>query len=184
MYPAPLVSLVFFQNVSYDYWFLPTQMCSVRVSHQRTRCRQCIGKQVFRKRAIEHTNRTQAEIDQRRYELTQLETTFLNKMYEQVAKAESSSSSGAARKKSAAAAGRAMLQARNKSNVEGGGKLGLFAQLQSSGGGMIDNSLAGDYLKKMTEAQQTGHYPSSYAPLGGERNSFVRASLDRRISVT
>lgn len=126
----------------------------------------CIGKQVFRKRAIEHTNRTQAEIDQRRYELTQLETTFLNKMYEQVAKVESSNSSCAATNKSAAAAGRAMLQARNKSNIEGGGKLGLFAQLQSSGGGMIDNSLAGDYLKKMTEAQQTGHYPSSYAPLG------------------
>ena len=75
-----------------------------------------------------------------------------------------------------------MLQARNKSNSEGGGKLGLFAQLQSSGGGMIDNSLAGDYLKKMTEAQQIGHYPSSYAPLGGKRTSSV--SLERRIFVT
>ena len=107
----------------------------------------CIGKQIFRRRGADVNNLTPAQVEQTRFELSELEKKFLDR----VAQTKSGGSSGGGRgsskrqrggggsgglNKSAAAVGRAMLQG----GGEPSGNADLFSQLKASQPGMFNAS--------------------------------------------
>lgn len=127
----------------------------------------CIGKQIFRRRGAEVNNLTPEEVERTRYELSELEKKFLDRVAQ--TKGGSSSKNGggggsrSARRstggsnrgggglstgaysgglnKSAAAAGRALLQGNSGSASHTPQANNLFSQLQSTQPGMFDNNI-------------------------------------------
>ena len=107
----------------------------------------CIGKQIFRRRGADVNNLTPAQVEQTRFELSELEKKFLDR----VAQTKSGGSSGGGRgsskrqrgggggglNKSAAAVGRAMLQGGEGAS---GGNADLFSQLKAAQPGMFNAS--------------------------------------------
>ena len=125
----------------------------------------CIGKQVFRRRGADVNKLTPDEIERTRYELSELEKKFLDRVAhskssnrggggdhstsKSAAKAAAtlgmSSSDGGGgggnNNKSAAAVGRALLQGNKAPQASMDGTGGLLAQLQAENPGMFDHSL-------------------------------------------
>jgi len=125
----------------------------------------CIGKQVFRRRGADVNKLTPDEIERTRYELSELEKKFLDRVShskssnrggggdhstsKSAAKAAAtlgmSSSDGGGgggnNNKSAAAVGRALLQGNKAPQASMDGTGGLLAQLQAEYPGMFDHSL-------------------------------------------
>lgn len=132
----------------------------------------CIGKQVFRRRSADVNNLTHDEIEQTRFELSELERKFLDRVSQskcsrgvgsggaskKVSEDTMSSSRGGGglgnkMNKSAAAAGRALLLENNSPQtntsqdstvIDGAG--GLLAQLRAENPGMFDSNTAGTFL--------------------------------------
>ncbi len=133
----------------------------------------CIGKQVFRRCGADVNNLVSDEIERTRFELSELEKKFLDRVAQN--KSSKGGGSGAASKssrvggemsssrggggmgnkmnKSAAAVGRALLLGGNAPQAQGSqgsadmdGAGGLLAQLQAQNPGMFDNNTAGSFL--------------------------------------
>jgi hypothetical protein len=133
----------------------------------------CIGKQVFRRCGADVNNLTPDEIERTRFELSELEKKFLDRVAQN--KSSKGGGSGGGSKssrvgggisssrvgggmgnkmnKSAAAAGRALLLGSNAPQAQGSqgsaimdGAGGLLAQLQAQSPGMFDNNTAGSFL--------------------------------------
>ena len=134
----------------------------------------CIGKQVFRRCGADVNNLVPDEIERTRFELSELEKKFLDRVAQN--KSSKGGGSGAASKssrvggemmssscggggmgnkmnKSAAAVGRALLLGGNAPQAQGSqgsadmdGAGGLLAQLQAQNPGMFDNNTAGSFL--------------------------------------
>lgn len=143
----------------------------------------CIGKQIFRRRSADVNNLTPDEIERTRFELSELEKKFLDRVAQ--SKSSKGGGSGGASKssrvggnmsssrgggalgnsmnKSAAAVGRALLlgskapQAhalQGSADMDGAG--GLLAKLQAQNPGMFDENTAGSFLSGGSQAGGLG----------------------------
>ena len=167
----------------------------------------CIGKQVFRRRSADVNNLNPDEIEQTRFELSELERKFLDR----VAQSKSSrggGSGGASKKvsgemmsssrggggpgnkmnKSAAAAGRALLLGNNaphantsQENTAIDGAGGLLAQLRAENPGMFDNNTAGSFLGVVSQTGGLGKKMCFHLVFayGVFRHATAHASLRR-----